>query len=95
VPHEIEQPIAAATISLKAKTVASDTRVRKAMFTLVIASVAMLVLGAIALKKGDASWNLPLLFFAASLFSLFRYLRVRKTVAQELQRAGEDVPNAQ
>lgn len=95
VPHEFEQQVPAATVSLRAKTVASDKRVRKAMFTFVIAAVAMLVLAAIALKKGDATWNLPLLLFAASLFSLFKYMRVRKTVAQELQRAGEEVANAQ
>ena len=64
------------------------------MLTLVIAGVAMFVFGAISLKKGDASWNLPLLCFAVSLVSLFKYMRVRKTVAQEL-RAGEDVPHAQ
>ena len=92
-PREFEQSVSSAHVS-KTKTIASDIRVRKAMFRLVIATVAMIVFGAIALKKGAASWELPLVFFAALLFSLFKYTQARKTVAQELQLAGEDAPDA-
>jgi ABC-type proline/glycine betaine transport system ATPase subunit len=92
-PQEVDND--APTTPLKAKTVSSDKRVRNAMFSFVIATAAMLVLVAITLKKNDASWSVPLIFLAASVASIVKYLRVRKTVTLEIQRATEEVGVAQ
>ena len=76
--------------AVKIKSVAGDMRVRKAMVIFVFALVATLVLAVITLKKGEPSWNVSMILFAASLYSFVKYVKMRKVVAVELQRTGEE-----
>jgi energy-coupling factor transporter ATP-binding protein EcfA2 len=75
---------------VKARTVAGDMRVRKAMLIFVFALVATLVLAVITLKKGDPSWNVSIVLLATSVYSFVRYTRMRKIVTAELQLSGEE-----
>jgi ABC-2 type transport system ATP-binding protein len=76
------------------KTVSGDARVRKAMLLFIFALVGALVLGVITLKKGDSSWNAPMVLLAVSLFSFVRYLKARKLASAELRQTGEETANA-
>ena len=78
----------------KRESVAGDKRVRNALFMFVAALLVTLVLSVITLKRGDISWNMPEVLLAVSAFSLVKYLRIRKTVAGELQRSAEEVSHA-
>ena len=89
-PAEVQPPSVP-----KQLTVASDRRVRNVMFSFVILLVATLVVTVMTLKKGDSNWNGSLLLGAATLFSLFRYVRTRKTVAAELQSRTTEADHAQ
>jgi len=75
---------------VKAKTVAGDMRVRKAMVVFIFAAVATLVLAVLTLKKGEPSWNVSMVLLAASVYSFVKYMKIRKVVAGELQRTGEE-----
>lgn len=87
-PHE---PVKAQTPAVThTGTISADKRVRNALFSLVFSIVLMCVFAILALKKKDFSWNMPLIFLAAALVSLFKYVRVRKTVAAERLRASEE-----
>ena len=75
---------------VKAKTVAGDMRVRKAMVVFIFAAVATLVLAVLTLKKGEPSWNVSMVLLATSVYSFVKYMKIRKVVAGELQRTGEE-----
>ena len=75
---------------VKAKTVAGDMRVRKAMLIFVFALVATFVLAVVTLKKGQPSWNVSLVLLATSAYSFVKYIRMRRTVTAELQLSGEE-----
>ncbi len=74
----------------KARTVAGDMRVRKAMVIFVFAAVATLVLAVLTLKKGEPSWNVTMVLLATSVYAFVKYMKIRKVVAGELQRPGEE-----
>ena len=94
-PEEIVERRETVPSVVKQKTVAGDIRVRKAMVIFVFAVVATLVLAVITLKKGEPSWNVSMILLATSVYSFFKYMRMRKVVAIELQRVGEEVSHAQ
>jgi energy-coupling factor transporter ATP-binding protein EcfA2 len=75
---------------VKARTVAGDMRVRKAMLIFVFALVATLVLAVVTLKKGQPSWNVSIVLLATSVYSFIKYIKMRKTVTAELQLSGEE-----
>ena len=75
---------------VKAKTVAGDMRVRKAMLIFVFALVATLVLAVLTFKKGEPSWSVSIVLLATSVYSFVKYIRMRKTVTAELQLSGEE-----
>jgi len=78
----------------KRETVEGDKRVRNAKFMFIAALLVTLVLSVITLKRGNMSWELPEVLLAGSAFSFVKYLRIRKTVAGELQRRAEEVVHA-
>jgi energy-coupling factor transporter ATP-binding protein EcfA2 len=89
-PEETGERLDAPPAIVKAKTVAGDMRVRKAMVIFIFAVVATMVLAVITLKKGDPSWNVSIVLLATSVYSFVRYTRMRKIVTAELQLSGEE-----
>lgn len=91
VPDDNGQPVDVVRQSpAKPASVAGDKRVRNLMFAFVVVLVATLVTAAITLKKGGSDWNLPLIMCIASGLLFSRYVRTRKTVAQELKRKSSE-----
>ena len=88
-PEESKERFETAPAVVKAKTVAGDMRVRRQLLTFVFALVATLVLAVITLKKGEPSWNVSLVLLAASMYSFFKYMKIRKVVTAEVQMSGE------
>lgn len=91
VPAEAEKPVVQTPITTKswADLVSKDARVRKELFSLLIACVITIVLVVVALVKENFSWGTPAIFAGASLFSAFRYVKARNNVARELQSKRE------
>lgn len=86
VPAEVMKPIVQkpVTVKLQSDVVSKDARVKKALFSLIVAIVITVVLAVVALVKEDFSWGTPAIFVAASAFSAFRYVKTRSDVAREL-----------
>jgi ABC-2 type transport system ATP-binding protein len=89
-PEETGERLETPPVAAKAKTVAGDMRVRKAMLIFVFALVAALVLAVMTLKKGEPSWNVSLVLLATSVYSFIKYIRTRKVVIAELQLSGAE-----
>lgn len=91
VPAAAEQPIVQEPVTVKSLSdaISKDTRVRKELFSLLIACALTIVLVVVALVKENFSWGTPAVLAGASLFSAFRYVKIRKDVTRELRSKGE------
>ncbi|MGA7160553.1 MAG: ATP-binding cassette domain-containing protein [Bacteroidota bacterium] len=94
IPEETGERHESAPIVAKVKSIAGDTRVRKAMVIFVFALVATFVMSVITLKKGEPSWNVSMILLATSAYSFIKYMKMRKVVAIELQRIEEGIAHA-
>ncbi len=57
--------------------VKKDPRVTKALFSFIVVAFVTVVLIIVNLKKGSGAWATPALFAGATVFSLFRYLKMK------------------
>lgn len=91
VPAAAEQPIVQEPVTVKSLSdaISKDTRVRKELFSLLIACALTIVLVVVALVKENFSWGTPAVLAGASLFSAFRYVKIRNDVTRELRSKGE------
>ena len=93
VPDELDIATEKKPAAPRPKTVNGDRRVRNALFSLIAIAVITLVFVVVTLKKPGSPWGLPMVLGAGSLFSLFKYTRVRQAVARELSdvhKGGSD-----
>ncbi len=84
VPDEVDLSREKNSAAPRPKTINGDRRVRNALFSLIAIAVITLVFVVVTLKKPGSPWGLPMVLGAGSLFSLFKYSRVRQAVAREL-----------
>ncbi len=69
-------------IALPKAAIKRDPRITKALFSFIIVAIVTVVLVIVSLKKGENAWTTPVVFAAATVFSLFRYLKLKKESAK-------------
>lgn len=75
--------------TLQPKLVSKHPKVRKALLSLIIAIGVILVPLVVNLKKPQPDWTMVGIFFAVSLFFLFRYLKEKNTAETEFRNNAE------
>ncbi len=67
--------------------ISKDKRVRKALFMFIVSIFITVIVSVVIFQKPNPSWQTPLILLIAVAGTLIKYIRVRRTVALELQRS--------
>jgi ABC-2 type transport system ATP-binding protein len=69
--------------------ISSHPKVKKAFFTMIVIIILTIIMSIINIKKPHPEWNVPAFLSAVSLFSIFRFIKERKSAKKEITQKME------
>ncbi|MDE3058097.1 MAG: DUF4162 domain-containing protein, partial [Bacteroidota bacterium] len=90
IPEQTPGPESPGVSLPKQDAVKRDPRLTKLLLSFIIIALVTVVLIIVKVKKGDSSWTTPAIFAAAALYSLFRYLKMKKNILLQSRKDTND-----